>query len=182
MRPARFRFEGGPPRGRAGGISGAIPVQFTVDHQNLSLIVELDSEPEGLDLTIDGLGDAMLDAGVDGMIASTWAKRSPDGRDWAKLRPMTVKRKGHSTIGIQSGGMLDPSNFTFGPRQVEARWAMWSYPRGGNFAKALNFHQGNDRQEARPIVGWTQEAKRRAEELVADAVFRLDDEEADDDE
>jgi hypothetical protein len=157
-------------------------MQFNVDHQQLSIIVELDSEPEDLDLTIDGLGDAILDAGVDGMIASTWAKRSPDGRDWAKLQPLTVRRKGHSTIGIQSGSMLSPSNFSGGPRQVEQRWAMWSYPQGADFGKAHGFHNGRPgRQEARPIVGWTQEAKRTAEELVADAVFRLD-AEGDDDE
>jgi hypothetical protein len=36
----------------------------------LAVILELDAEPAGVDLTRDGLGDAGLDAAVEGMRAS----------------------------------------------------------------------------------------------------------------
>ena len=55
-------------RGRAGGRPG------------------LDTEPAGVDLTRDGLGDACLDAAVEGMLGSHRARRRPTGRRGRRCR------------------------------------------------------------------------------------------------
>jgi len=82
-------------------------MRFTVDVGELAVILELDTEPAGVDLTRDGLGDACLDAAVEEMLASHAAQRAPDGAPWAPLKAATVRRKGHATIGVQSGVLLD---------------------------------------------------------------------------
>jgi hypothetical protein len=70
-------------------------MRFTVDVGELTVALELDAEPAEVDLTRDGLGDAGLDAAVEGMLASHAAQRAPDGAPWAPLKAATVRRKGH---------------------------------------------------------------------------------------
>jgi hypothetical protein len=54
-------------------------MRFTVDVGELAVVLALDTEPPGVDLTQDGLGDACLNAAVEGMRASHRARSSPDG-------------------------------------------------------------------------------------------------------
>ena len=83
----------GPIRAQWAGV--APPMRFTGDVGELAVVLELDTEPAGVDLTRDGLGDAGLDAAVEGMLASHRARSSPDGQAWAPLSAATVRRKGH---------------------------------------------------------------------------------------
>ena len=70
-------------------------MRFTVDVGALAVVLERDTEPAAVDLTRAGLGDACLDAAVEGMLASHRARSSPDGTPWAPLSAATVRRKGH---------------------------------------------------------------------------------------
>lgn len=151
-------------------------MRLTVDHQNLSLVCELDTEPEGMTLDgDDGLGNLILDSGVQGIIGSCSAEQAPDGQAWAPLQPQTAARKGHSRIGWQSGSMLSPVKLLNGPRDVGPRVATWSYPPDEpDFSKLQGFHGGRPgRQEARPVIGWTVDAAASARALVAEARHRL---------
>ena len=96
-------------------------MRFVVDDADLSLWLELDDEPATLDLTRDGLGDRILDAAVEEMIRAHARQESPAGVRWAKLAAATVKQKGHATIGVRTGGMLDPDRWRTAPRDLEAR-------------------------------------------------------------
>jgi hypothetical protein len=51
-------------------------MRFTVDVGELTVVLELDTEPAAVDLTRDGLGDRCLDAAVEGMLASHRARAS----------------------------------------------------------------------------------------------------------
>ena len=96
-------------------------MRFTVDVGELAVVLELDTEPAEVDLTRDGLGDACLDAAVEGRRASHAAQRAP-------LKAATVRRKGHATIGVQSGIVLDPHRWRRAPRTITPRVAAWFYP------------------------------------------------------
>ena len=62
-------------------------MRFEVDANELAVYLELDTEPANLDLTAHGLGDACLDAVVEGMLQSHRAQCAPDGTSWAALQP-----------------------------------------------------------------------------------------------
>jgi hypothetical protein len=98
-------------------------MRFTVDVGELAVVLELDTEPAAVDLTRDGLGDARLDAAVEGMRASHGARRAPDGTSWAPLAAATVRREGHAVIGVGSGRLLDPQRWRTAPRDIEPRVA-----------------------------------------------------------
>ena len=49
-------------------------MRFEVDVAALAVVLELDTEPANLDLTAHGLGDACLDAAVEGMLQSHRAR------------------------------------------------------------------------------------------------------------
>ena len=128
-----------PARGDA--VAGvAPPMRFTVDVGELAVVLELDTEPAGVDLTRDGLGDACLDAAVEGMLASHRAQASPDGTPWAPLSPATVRRKGNAVIGVQSGTLLDPQRWRTAPRDIEPRVAIWYYPSTGQEGDGCDGH------------------------------------------
>ncbi len=148
-------------------------MRFRVDDADLSLWLELDHEPATLDLTRDGLGDRILDAAVEEMIRAHARQQSPSGALWAKLAASTVKQKGHATIGVRTGGMLDPDRWRAAPRDLEARRVGWIYPydddrRGRAYGQAYGFHAGNPKtgQPARPLIGWTERAKAEAQALI----------------
>ncbi|MBV8269328.1 MAG: hypothetical protein JO252_23645 [Planctomycetaceae bacterium] len=86
-------------------------MRFLTDVGELAVVLELDAEPAVVDLTRDGLGDACLDAAVEGMLASHAAQRAPDGAPWAPLKAATVRRKGHAVIGRGSGLLLNPQRW-----------------------------------------------------------------------
>ncbi|MBV8235234.1 MAG: hypothetical protein JO075_05995 [Acidimicrobiia bacterium] len=96
---------------------------MTVDVGELAVVLELDTEPAAVDLTRDGLGDACLDAAVEGMLASHRAQASPDGQAWAPLSAATVRRKGNAVIGVQSGTLLDPHRWGAPRNNLSARFA-----------------------------------------------------------
>jgi hypothetical protein len=102
----------------------APPMRFTVDGGELAVVLERDAEPAEVDLTRDGLGDACLDAAVEGMLASHRAQASPDGQAWAPLSAATVRRKGNAVIGVQSGTLLDPQRWRTAPRDLTPRAAV----------------------------------------------------------
>jgi hypothetical protein len=151
-------------------------MRCTVDVAELAVVPGLDTEPAGVDLTRDGLGDACLDAAVEGMLASHRAQRAPDGAPWAPLKAATVRRKGHATIGVQSGIFLDPHRWRMAPRTITPRAAVWFYPTtrqtgDGCDGHARAFHAGHPltRSPARPILGWTPAAREACRRLVAEA-------------
>jgi hypothetical protein len=106
-------------------------MKFLTDVGELAVVPGLDTEPPGVDLTRDGLGDACLDAAVEGMLASHRARAAPDGQAWAPLSPATVRRKGNAVIGVQSGILLDPQHWRMAPRDITPRVAVWYYPSTG---------------------------------------------------
>jgi hypothetical protein len=103
-------------------------MRFTVDVGERADILELDTEPAEVDLTRDGLGDACLDAAVEGRRARHRAQASPDGPAWAPLSPATVRRKGNAAIGVQSGTLLDPHRWRTAQRDLTPRAAVWYSP------------------------------------------------------
>ena len=78
-------------------------MKFTVDGDELAVVLELDTEPAGVDLTRDGLGDACPDAAGEGMRASHRAQAAPDSTPWAPLSVATVRRKGHVAVLLRGG-------------------------------------------------------------------------------
>jgi hypothetical protein len=150
-------------------------MRFSTDDANLSITCELDEEPGAIDLAGDDrLGDQILDFAAGELMTGAYAQRDPDGNPWEPLASETYRAKGHDRIGIKSGDMLSPANFTDGPRDVTARSATWTF--GDRSPKALAFHQGRANvQPARPIVGWTDRARAQAREIIAEAIHRADD-------
>ncbi|MBV8607191.1 MAG: hypothetical protein JO034_06990 [Singulisphaera sp.] len=151
-------------------------MRFIVDVGELAVVLELDTEPAAVDLTRDGLGDACLDAAVEGMLASHQAQQAPDGVPWAPLKAATVRRKGHARIGVQSGIFLDLRRWRMAPRMITPRAAIWYYPTtrptgDGCDGHARAFHAGHPRtgSPARPILGWTPAAQAACRRLVAEA-------------
>ena len=69
-------------------------MRFAVDVAELAVVLELDTEPPGVDLARDGLGDGCLDAAVEGMlgnhragVARRHAVDAAGGRDGAPQGP-----------------------------------------------------------------------------------------------
>ena len=152
-------------------------MRFTVDVGALAVVPGLDTEPDGVDLTRDGLGDACLDAAVEGMLGSHRAQSSPDGPAWAPLSPATVRRKGHAAIGVQSGALLGPQRWRTAPRDLTPRVAVWYDPStgwtgDGCDGHARAFHAGHPLTggPARPILGWTPAARETCRRPVSEAV------------
>jgi hypothetical protein len=151
-------------------------MRCTVDVGELAVVLELDSEPVGVDLTRDGLGDACLDAAMEGMLGSHRAQASPDGTPWAPLSPATVRRKGNATIGVQSGTLLNPQHWRTAPRDIGPRVAVWYYPSTGPTgdgcdgpARAVHAGHPLTGSPARPILGWTVMAQETCRRLVSEA-------------
>lgn len=154
---------------------------FTVEHDQLEIRFELDTEPEELDLTLNALGDQILTLAAEEILKAWGQEQSPSGDAWAPLRPATIARKPAGTamrIGIITGDMLDPSRILDGPREIGPRWAVVGYAHDGrrspSWGKAHGFHNGSPgRQEQRPIVGWSEQAKESARQLIQSAITEL---------
>ena len=151
-------------------------MNFAVDVGELAVSLEIDPGDADIDLTRDGLGDACLDAAVEGMLGSHRARSSPDGTPWAPLSAATVRRKGHAAIGVQSGIFLDPHRWRMAPRTITPRVAVWFYPTtrptgDGCDGHARAFHAGHPLtgSPARPILGWTVAAQEACRRLVSEA-------------
>jgi hypothetical protein len=137
-------------------------MRFWVSHDRLMVGFELDREE--IDLT-QGIGDAIFDYLESELISGALAETAPDGSAWAPLRPSTVKRKGNDHCGIDSGSMVN--QLGRGIRDIQPQGMTWRHPDAAS-GKLQGFHNGNPRtgQPPRRIVGWTEAAKRRANELV----------------
>jgi hypothetical protein len=152
-------------------------MRCTGDGGELAVVPGRDTEPPGVDLTRDGLGDACLDAAVEGMRASHRAQRAPDGTPWAPLKAATVRRKGHAVIGRGSGLLLDPHRWRTAPRDLTPRVATWYYPSTGREGDGCDgharaFHAGHPvtGSPPRPLLGWTGAARETCRRLVAATV------------
>ena len=150
-------------------------MRFEVDVTALAVVLELDTEPANLDLTAHGLGDACLDAAVEGMLQSHRARVRPEGTPWAPLKAATVCAKGHAVIGVRSGILLHPDRWRSGERTIEARYAAWFYPEtgvtgDGSAVHAASFHGGTKAGlPARPLFGWTEGAQQECRRLLDQA-------------
>jgi hypothetical protein len=141
-------------------------MQFWVeDDEDLTLGVELDAEPDAVDLTQDALGSTILDVAVEACLVAVWSGRNPaTSEPWPPLAPATVaerRRLGwNADIGYRTGNMLAPWRFRDGPRVIAKRLATWTYDaRGCDYARY--FHAD------RPLIGWSVEAIEQAQTLIA---------------
>jgi hypothetical protein len=140
-------------------------MRYSVEDQECGILLELEDSDQGVDLTKDGLGDLCLTVAVRAMLAHAADEESPSGERWARLKARTEQAKGHGLIGVASGDMLDPTHWEPGDRQVEPAFASWRY--AGHKGKALGFHLGRPPvQPARPLFGWSDEAKQICTLLV----------------
>ncbi|MBV8554444.1 MAG: hypothetical protein JO116_02690 [Planctomycetaceae bacterium] len=148
-----------------------------MDVEGLAVWLEIDPGDAAVDLTRDGLGDACLDAAVEGMRASYRERSSPDGQAWAPLSAATVRQKGHAVIGVRSGVLLDPQRWRTAPRDISSRVAIWYYPSTGQkgdgcdgHARAFPAGHPLTGSPARPILGWTPAARETCRRLVSEAI------------
>jgi hypothetical protein len=146
-------------------------MQFSIILDDMSILLELDGEPAEVDLTRDGLGDRCLDAGVEAMLASHQLQCDPaTGEAWAPLLAATIRQKGSDRIGVRSGTLLNPERWRNGSREIEPRYALWSYPslpsNPGSIGHARGFHCGAINRPARPIIGWSEGAKDACRGLI----------------
>lgn len=152
--------------------------RFTTDHDNLSITVELDTEPMTVDLTTGGLGTSILDAVIDRLILTHQAESAPDGTPWAELKPATVATKRSRQIGTLTGEMLSPEAWrrSLMGADISARKATYQCPHNGrgslSWGKAHGFHHGGRGRPARPLIGWPPAAIADALELLRAAAQR----------
>jgi hypothetical protein len=154
-------------------------MQFYTDDDNLRAGVRLnDRDHKDLDLTRGGLGRQLLDCLIGGMLDAHACACAPDGTPWAPLRDSTVRRKGHSHIGIDSGRthLLDPTTWTRDIlRSVTSREAYIEFPRQDRrWGQVHGWQNGHPltRVPARKLIGWTRAAQADAQQLLTEATFR----------
>lgn len=93
---------------------------------------------------------------------------SPGGDRWAPLSPITIARKGHATILVETDSMRRSVAGRRHQDHIES-FSTNEMSWGTKDEKAA-FHQyGTSRMPARPFVGWSDESIDSAVELVADA-------------
>jgi hypothetical protein len=153
-------------------------LRFLTDDAALEIRLELDTEPEDLDLTAAGLGEQLLNVALEGMLGAHEKAESPEGTPWPELAASTVRQKGHATIGYHTGRthLLDPQRWQTAPRDITTRSASWTYPNDATRGQAQGWQQGNERNRmpARRIVGWTEHAQEECRRQVAEAIHELD--------
>lgn len=143
-------------------------MRFTHDDAELTIGVELEPDDPG-DLEAHGLGRAILDAGVTGILDAAANELDPAGHRWAPLRPATVRAKGHDLIGVDTGQMLADLEWA-GEYWITPRSATWRFPAGDTWDRASRFHNGvPGHQAARPLIGWTDAARAEAHHLYEQA-------------
>jgi hypothetical protein len=145
-------------------------MQFGVEHdETLALVIELDADDVGVDLTKDKLGEICLEIGYTECLDAAYAETDPDGRPWKPLSPSyQTKRAEEGTlpggIGFRTGNMLAVWRFQEGRLEIEPRYARWTYDQSNaEYAREFN--------KDRPFIGWTTTARERVEDLVRAASF-----------
>ena len=136
----------------------------------------LDHEHRDVDLTVDRLGERILDALVLGMLDAHAAFRTPDDTPWPALARSTTRRKGHTLIGVHTGRthITDPDLDRAMPRQVLKREAWWYVPRDHPRWPQLHGGQNGIPESpvpARRLLGWTRGAQDLVKELIRRAEF-----------
>jgi hypothetical protein len=118
-------------------------MKFLTDVGELAVVLELDSELPGVDLTRDGLGDRCLDAAVEGMLSGTLL----DPHRW-RTAPRDIE-----------------------PRVAIWYYPSTGWKGDGCAGHARAFHAGHPLtgSPARPILGWTPAARETCRRLVAEA-------------
>lgn len=100
------------------------------------------------------------------------AQQHADGRPWAPLAPSTVKRKGHSTILLETGRLRASLTQPRHGDGVREQWDEWPRAAGLIFGTEVpysQFHEtGTKRMPARPHVGMNAEALDVLTNLAAD--------------
>jgi len=145
---------------------------YSVDHDELTCTLELDTEDQSIDLTREGLGkDILRELGLK-LYAQAVAGQDPEGKPWPPLAKSTIKREREHKIGFVTGAMLNQGRFNPGTTTVEKRKATWGYVHDGtgstSHGKAHGFHNGNPRQNrpARPFIGWPATIRNFIQELL----------------
>lgn len=99
-------------------------------------------------------------------------QHAPSGDPWAPLAPATVKRKGHSTILVDTGrlrGSLRDQTHADGIRETFDEWPGQAGFIFGTEVPYSVFHlEGTARAPARPHVGIEERTLDRLAELAAD--------------
>lgn len=100
-------------------------------------------------------------------------QREPGGSPWAPLSPVTVAKKGHSTILFEFGDLRASLVAVGGPNNISTVMARGSL-FGTEDEKAIFHTTGTSRMPARPPVGTNDEAVDGLAESLADyAVEKL---------
>jgi hypothetical protein len=148
-------------------------MRFVTDDDQLRCGLLLDTEDPRVDLTAGGLGDDLLDALVQGILEAHVRRRAPEGDPWPALAARTVRRKGHSLIGVHSGRthLLDPLRYLSGDRQITPREAWWSVSTVDRQIWKIThgWQNGNERNHcpARRLIGWSPAACDFARRAIA---------------
>lgn len=101
------------------------------------------------------------------------AKESPDGVPWATNAPLTVARKGHGDILVESGA-LEAASVGDAPGHVEQiegnqlTYGVDGTTDAGGVPWAAVQQAGNDKIPARPFMGMSEAAIDKAAEVAAD--------------
>lgn len=142
-------------------------MQVIIEDDDLSVTVRLDVEPEWVDLKRLKLDQQILDLIEEEQALTANRECDPDGGRWAPLKPRTIHAKNSDRIGSKTGRML--YLLSIGRRYSDARQVTWTYPadRGSlSFNKAHNFHNGNEHQEARRIIGVSKRTENEIRKLI----------------
>jgi len=94
-------------------------------------------------------------------------QREPGGSPWAPLSPVTVAKKGHSTILFETGALKASLVTVGGPNNINAVASRGSL-FGTSDEKALFHTEGTSRMPARPPVGTNDEDVDGLTESLAD--------------
>jgi len=145
---------------------------FTVDPDELTCSIWLDSEPEELDLTQHNLGAMILQELGIALHTSAVNGTGPDGVAWPPLAPLTIRRTGPHRTGFLTGAMLSLTRFVPGVTTIHRRRATWGYVHEGrnstSWGKAKGFHDGDpaNNRPPRPLFGWPQAIQDFARDLL----------------
>lgn len=148
------------------------------------IVIDLETDPDGLQRVFDGIGHALDNASyrVPLILASKEYERfeetlfenekAPDGTHWAPLKPSTVKKKQHDVILHETGrlgaSLIGETGDSI--REIDDR----SLAFGESVPYSSFLEDGNPNMEARPHVGLNEEMVDRTAEYVADgAVIAL---------
>jgi hypothetical protein len=113
------------------------------------VVARLREKIEGL-ADLQDLAEDLMDTIGGGMHDRCMDQRAPDGTPWTPDAPATVARKGHAIVGIDSGEMLQRSNFTSQSMTNQDGFTLFY---SGPADKVRHFEGDNRYGIARPMWG-----------------------------